>query len=360
MALADQFNKSKSSSMINTVMKKADNTEMDGKKRSIPLDMIDLNKDNEHIFGYTDIDFLAMTIEENGFNGAIEVWAKKDGRYEISSGHRRYLAMKKLGKKEIPCIVYENVPDDIKAKKLILSNIHNRDLTPLRKARAIQYYSDHVLKDSKKYGSGFNKRDELKKEFNISDGQLQNYLSLLKLIPEFQEYTDRNGFPYTNFLKICKLDESMQKELYHTLISVAEDGDISTLSGVIINQYVQKMLIDKENQEKETINKIKKKQIMEQANNNEVEQFQNTPTGSFQKNISTFSSFDDEQYLDEPEVKTSSKMEEERDDSNNVGGELKYLIHRIEGLLTGVYTITKEDKEECAKLLDNIVNKISD
>lgn len=376
MALADQFNKSKSSSMINTVMKKADDTEMDGKKRNISLDLIDLNEDNEYIFGYADIDFLAMTIDENGFNGAIEVWAKPDGRYEISSGHRRYLAMKELGKKEIPCIVYENVPEDVKVKKLIFSNIHNRDLTPLRRARAIQYYADHVLKDAKKYGSGFNKRAELQKVFNISNGKLENYLNLLKLIPEFQEYTDKTGFPYTNFLKVVKLDEQMQRELYHILTSVAENGDLGTLSGTIINQYVQKLLLDKENKEKATIEKIKSEQLAElgMKNNSDDNMKMETAESAFASNISSFGSFQDDsimnQHLDEKDIIEPPKDDyldehvedlriEEESTENNIGGEMLYLIHKMESLVSGMYVIKEEDSEECVKLLEKIISKIS-
>ena len=77
--MALDFSNTKSSNMVNTVFKKADSTEMDNKKRDIDVKLIDSNPDNEYIFGHDDIDYLAAEIGEDGFNGAIEVYAKSDG-----------------------------------------------------------------------------------------------------------------------------------------------------------------------------------------------------------------------------------------------------------------------------------------
>ena len=35
--------------------------------KEIPIELIDLNPDNESIFGYEDVAYLAETIKENGF-----------------------------------------------------------------------------------------------------------------------------------------------------------------------------------------------------------------------------------------------------------------------------------------------------
>ena len=61
---------------------------MNKKYKEIPVELIDENPDNEQIFGYEDVDYLAESIQENGFGGAIEVYELANGRYEISSGHR--------------------------------------------------------------------------------------------------------------------------------------------------------------------------------------------------------------------------------------------------------------------------------
>ena len=115
MARKLNFDDDNSAKLVNKVIKKVEE-DMDNKKRDIEIDLIDMNNDNESVFGLDDIDYLAENIKEDGFSGAIAVYALDNGRYEISSGHRRYLAAKQLGMKTIPAIVSENVDDITKAK----------------------------------------------------------------------------------------------------------------------------------------------------------------------------------------------------------------------------------------------------
>lgn len=261
--MALDFSKSKSSSMVNTVMKKANNTDMDNKKRDIDVDLIDLNPDNEEIFGYKDVDFLADEISEHGFNGAIEVYAKKDGRYEISSGHRRYLAACKNGLKKIPCIVSEDTDPSTKAARLIMSNVHHRQLTPLMWARSLDYYDRKVLAANHNYKGS--KRDVLAKTFNISGTTVHRYMALLKLIPEFQECTDRMNFPYSNLYEVTSLSPDMQKELFNRLTDIAEDGDISKISKTMIDQQVNRLKMEEERKQKKEQWEREQKEISEQV-----------------------------------------------------------------------------------------------
>ena len=73
---------------------------------NIPLDKIDGNPENDKLFSMRSVDHLAKIIDEEGYTTPIEVYKKKNGRYEITSGHRRYQAMKLLGQKEIPCYIH--------------------------------------------------------------------------------------------------------------------------------------------------------------------------------------------------------------------------------------------------------------
>lgn len=45
-----------------------------------------------------------------------------DGKYWVYAGNQRVQAAKKLGMKEIPCSVVENLPDDVMRKRIILDN----------------------------------------------------------------------------------------------------------------------------------------------------------------------------------------------------------------------------------------------
>lgn len=240
--MALDFNKTQSKAMVDNVMKKVDDTELDNKKRDIPLDLIDLNPDNEEIFGYEDIEHLAARISENGFYGAIDVYAKKDGRYEISSGHRRYLACKSLGWKTIPCIISADVNDVDKAKHLIEGNIHNRVMTPYKTAKALEYYDIHVISLNKKElrGTGFDRQKVLAEVFNISRTSVGRYLAILKLIPELQELTKEKNAPYNNIIGLSVLSKGDQLSVYHDLEKIAGEDGINSLSKTLIEQVAYK------------------------------------------------------------------------------------------------------------------------
>lgn len=210
----------------------------DSVKQDIDVKLIDENPDNEYLFGYDDLEFLAEEVKDDGFSGIVEVYAKKDGRYEINSGHKRFRAAKLNGIKKVPCLVTE-YPDEVtKAKKLIMSNIHNRNISPLRMARCLDYYDRKVLKDSGNYEGS--RRNELAKRFNMTSSAVGRYLQLLSLIPQFQEYVNRPGASYVKFVQLSSLPEYKQVELYKIMTHLSADGDISTLTAEDMKNIISK------------------------------------------------------------------------------------------------------------------------
>jgi ParB family chromosome partitioning protein len=206
--MAMDFTKSNNANNLRDIQKKAIENSNKIVAIDIPLSEIDKNKDNEKIFNMDDIAFLAQGIKEDGFFGAIEVYKKPDGRYEISAGHRRYEAMKLLGRKTIPCIVKE-IPDDFaRGKKLLSSNIRNRKLTPMDWARSVAYY-EHLLVEN---GQKKNFEKQATEFFNISSSQLYRYQCLLKLIPELQELADNPLFPFSALREAVSLTPEGQMQ----------------------------------------------------------------------------------------------------------------------------------------------------
>lgn len=177
----------------------------------LPMEQIVENPDNERLFGMDNIDKLADTIEDEGFTGAIEVIKIGDDKYEISAGHRRYAAMKELGKATIPAIIIPNKNEADKAKHLLSSNINNREITPLMYSRMIPYYVEKVLKPSNFKGD---KRKELARFFGMSEAQIQRFTRLSKLIPELQKLTENPQFPWSRIMKAAYQEEEVQYEIY--------------------------------------------------------------------------------------------------------------------------------------------------
>jgi len=223
------FKKSKNTQMLKDIQQKSIEKSNGLVAINIPLDEIDENPDNSEIFNMDKIKELADGIKIDGFIGAISVYKKPDGRYEISSGHRRYRAMRMLEKEHyfekgvtpsIPCIVSEMPDDTERGLKLLSSNIRNRDLGPMDWARAVDYYK-HLRRKQKKDGSGEGYKGSLRTDvaryFNLSEGQVSRYEALVKLIPELQEMANNPVYPWNALARASILDIEEQQELYETL-----------------------------------------------------------------------------------------------------------------------------------------------
>ena len=189
--------------------------------KSIPLDQIEYNPVNTKIFNMDDIEHLAKTIKEEGYNDPILVFKNKNGRYEILSGHRRYEAMKLLGENTIPSNILPEIPSETKKDLILLSsNIANRKLAPLDMARAIEFYKGILDRDPSFKG---NKKAAAAEYFGISQSNVQRYSVILKLIPELQEYCKKPNFPYSSLSKAANLSKEEQKELLNKLIRLEAD-----------------------------------------------------------------------------------------------------------------------------------------
>ena len=234
------FSKSRNAGKIKRIQEKSAEQTNGLITLNIPLDQIDENPDNASIFNMDNIDTLAEGIKKDGFMGAINVFQKPDGRYEISSGHRRYRAMKLLGRPTIPCNV-SPYPDDVeRGLKLISSNIRNRVLRPLDWARAIDYY-ENIMKIKGEYEGRL--RDRAAEYFKMAPTNIHRYTSLLKLIPELQELANDPEYAYSAFTTAATLSQDEQKELYRSIIRENSELDkkeesLKVLSRARIEQLI--------------------------------------------------------------------------------------------------------------------------
>ncbi|MBQ7242067.1 MAG: ParB N-terminal domain-containing protein [Firmicutes bacterium] len=178
---------------------------------NIPIHLIDPNPDNEDLNGTKDIEALSSAISEDGFLGVIIVIKKGNGRYEISWGHRRFLALKENKAVEVPCLVLEKKDEIEKAKLLLRGNMNVRDVTPMIFAKRIQYYIDHVFKPSHMKGKA---KDAAAAFFGIGPSNVHRYLCLLKLNEDLQNLTDDPDFAFSALQTAVNLDSVEQKELF--------------------------------------------------------------------------------------------------------------------------------------------------
>lgn len=77
------------------------------------------------------IEELAESIKAVGLLHPIVVNKKNDDYYEIISGERRYRAITKyIHWRTIPCMVFDNISEDVAQLKLFIANLAVRDYTP--------------------------------------------------------------------------------------------------------------------------------------------------------------------------------------------------------------------------------------
>ncbi len=150
---------------------------------------------------------LAQSIKEKGFIQPIVV-RRKEGKFEIVAGARRFYAAKLLGIKEIPTIV-KQLDDKETFVLAIMENLQRQDLNPLEEAAAFRRLMEEFRLTLEEIGSMLGK----------DKSSIANTLRLLKLPQEIKEALKRGIISRSQARTILSLnDERKQKELFHRIL----------------------------------------------------------------------------------------------------------------------------------------------
>ena len=84
---------------------------------------------------------LQDSIKKYGVLNPLIVWPRKEGYYEIISGHRRKYAAERLGYKKIHVII-RMMQDDEAVVTMVDSNLQREQITPSEKAYMIDDFAD--------------------------------------------------------------------------------------------------------------------------------------------------------------------------------------------------------------------------
>ena len=85
------------------------------------------------VFNEEELDSLAESIKNYGILNPILV-RKKEDKYEIIAGERRYRAAKKVGLQEVPVII-KTVEEQLMAELALIENIQRQSLSPIEEAK---------------------------------------------------------------------------------------------------------------------------------------------------------------------------------------------------------------------------------
>ncbi len=197
--------------------------------KEIPIDKLKSFKN--HPFKVIDDDKMAEleeSIRENGIMAPVIVRPYEDG-YELISGHRRTHAAVKAGLTVVPAVI-KDLSDDEATVLMVDANIQREELLPSERARSLQMKIDS-LNNLMKYGmrKGERSRDIAGKEAGISGRQVQKYLSLNSLLPEFMDLLDDKKITVNIAVEIAGLRPEIQGWVYeHVSIGGPIKADVIT------------------------------------------------------------------------------------------------------------------------------------
>lgn len=176
--------------------------------RMISLDKIDQNsRQPRNELG--DIKNLMASIKEKGVLEPILV-RPIDGRYEIIAGERRFIASKKLGLQEIPCIEMD-VEDSEAMEISLIENIQRKDLDVFEEAEGLK-----ALADIYNYNHA-----QIASKIGKSRSTITETINLSKIPYEIRELCKKYGISSrTTLIEISKQKEINDME--RLVIQIAE------------------------------------------------------------------------------------------------------------------------------------------
>ena len=178
----------------------------------------------EHPYKVIDNDEMESLVESIKMQGVltpIVVRPTSDGAYEIVSGHRRVFACRKLGIFEVPTVVRELTREEA-IVVMADSNLHRDGLLPSEKAFAYKMKLDAIKRQGERTDLTSDHRgqksltsvERIALESDESKSQVQRYIALTNLIPEFLQMVDEGKMALTPAVEISRLHKESQKMLH--------------------------------------------------------------------------------------------------------------------------------------------------
>lgn len=194
------------------------------KPQEISLNLIDRNTNQPRkLFNEDLLNELAQSIKVHGVIQPI-ILVKKDNRYMIVSGERRFRASKMAGLKTIPAIIRSYTESEI-AEIALIENLQREDLNPIESAKAIKELIENFKLT----------QEEVSERIGKSRSAVTNTLRLLALEPEVIKLIE-NGKLSAGHGKILVSIED--KDTQVRIANMAVDGKISVRE---LEKYLQVM-----------------------------------------------------------------------------------------------------------------------
>ena len=214
---------------------------------------------------------LVESVKQRGIITPITVREKKDGRYEIISGHRRKRACELAGLETVKAEIKDLTRDEA-IILMVESNLQRSTILPSEKAFAYKMRLDAMKRQAGRptkenyvpLGHNFDgkpAREILAETSPDSNTQIQRYVRLTYLIPELLELVDSRKIALRPAVELSYLTKEEQKNLCENIViadatpSLAQAIKMHGFSkeGKLTNEVIESIMLERKPNQVEKI-----------------------------------------------------------------------------------------------------------
>ena len=187
------------------------------------LKLSDLHAFKNHPFQVrNDEEMKAMvsSVRDKGVTQPAIVRPRKDGGYEIVSGHRRQKASELAGFTDMPCII-RNLTDEQAITQMVEDNTNQREnILPSERAKALKMQLEAIKHQGAKEATSGQldpkdagrRSNEIVAERNkMTVKQVQRYIKLNDLVPDLQKMMDAGQIKFTPAVELAYIKPKNQR-----------------------------------------------------------------------------------------------------------------------------------------------------
>lgn len=216
-----------------------------------------------------DMDQLVQSIKERGIITPVTLRPKEDGRYEIVSGHRRRKACELAGFDTVKAEVREMTRDEA-IILMVESNLQRSAILPSEKAFSYKMRLEAMKRQqgertdltSAPVGQRLTSRELLAENSPDSNTQIQRYIRLTELIPEFLDLVDEGRIAFRPAVELSYLQKEEQSALLEQIAyvdatpSLAQAIKLKRFSqdGKLTNEVIESIMSEEKPNQREKIN----------------------------------------------------------------------------------------------------------
>lgn len=194
------------------------------------IDLLELHPFKKHPFQVRVDEEMMKTVEsivEYGVLTPAIVRPRKQGGYEIISGHRRAKAADMAGLFSLPCIV-RNLDDDAATILMVDANLQRENILPSERAWAFRMKLEAMKRQAGRPSlensgqidqnlKGTVSRDKLGEDSGISSKNVQRYIRLTYLLPQLLDMVDEKKMGFIPAVELSFLSPEKQNDVLNAM-----------------------------------------------------------------------------------------------------------------------------------------------